>query len=503
MSAVVAQVHGLGRLVARLVEPVTSRKYLVGAVLAWVLIVYLASGPSEIVSPTPRSAPTRAVPPPALAAPGPSLDAVPSFAPETAPPEPSFGFSPLSFPPPPAPPPAPEPLSCPLPLPQAQSAPLSAGIFLSFEGPLTELSGPFAQYNIPTLGAIGPLVPFATPLVTISQPVLNEVTPNLSVLVTDYVTIVDALGLDSPQAQQYAAEFEPYWVQLLSTFTPAEQTFASSTPGQCLVLFENALAVAASQQNLQLPPLPLLPAGVPPGSTSSTAAVERATVADTHAPVGQLVLPWSAGVPAGLGRAVATLRSEGEPVELELVDQPPAGQALGGTGFADFVAQVVHDAPQASAVQVDAPSADPSGPSQIADLVHGLASADFTRQPGELIGVGVPGTAEGAGATAFWQAFGAAMEGWQHIVVDFVGADLTPTAAPSVAADAVEAAGMARALRAACRAFGGLPATLPLFASVGLASGVPVTDASVQQQIASYLAALSGLHVVAIGIRTG
>jgi hypothetical protein len=135
--------------------------------------------------------------------------------------------------------------------------------------------------------------------------------------------------------------------------------------------------------------------------------------------------------------------------------------------------------------------------------VHGLASADFTRQPGELIGVGVPGTAEGAGATAFWQAFGAAMEGWQHIVVDFVGADLTPTAAPSVAADAVEAAGMARALRAACRAFGGLPATLPLFASVGLASGVPVTDASVQQQIASYLAALSGLHVVAIGIRTG
>jgi hypothetical protein len=383
-------------------------------------------------------------------------------------------------------------------LPQAQNAPLQPGIFLSFEGPLIEMSGPIAAYDLPTLGEIGPLVPIATPLVSISQPVLNAVTPNLSVIAYDEQQIVNGAGLNSPYEQQYAQQFEPYWLQLIGTFTPFEQTLASSTPGQCLVLFENALAVAVSQQNIQLPPLPLLPAGVPPSSTPSTDAVAAATMADTKTPFAQLVLPWSAGVPAELPAALSALASKGDPVKLELVDQPPAGQVMGGTGFADFVAQVVHEAPQASAVQVDAAGTDAAGPAQIADLVHGLAAADLTRRPGQLIGVGLPDAALGAAAAGFWRAFAAAAAGYQTSFVDFVGADLTPSPASTVAADSAEAAATAQALRTAWSAIGGVPANVPLFATVGLAGGGPVTTASVQQQLASYLTALAGLHVVAL-----
>ena len=484
-----------GRLGARVAEPITTRKYLVGAVLAWVLIVYLAAAPSEIVSPAPRSAPTRVAPPALAAAPSPNL--APVFSPETAPAPPDFSFAPISFPPPPAPEPGPPPLSCPFPVPQAQSAPLQPGIFLSFESPLMAISGPFAAYDIPTLGEIGPLVPMLTPLVSISQPVLDAVTPNLSVIASDYEQLLAEAGLNSPQEQQYAQQFEPYWLQLIGTFTPLEQTLASSTPGQCLVLFENALAVAASQQNLQLPPLPLLPAGVPP-SSSSAAAVASATTADAHNPLAKLVLPWSAGVPVGLPAALSALASKGDPVELELVDQAPAGHSIGGTGFADFVAQVVHDAPRASALQIDAADTDPAGAAQIADLVHGLAAADLVRQPGQLIGVGVPDAAQGAGAASFWRAFAATAGGYQASFVDFVGADLTPAAAPSVDADSAEAAQTAQALRAAWTALGGVPANVPLFATLGLASGTSVSTASVQQQIVSYLGALAGLHVVAL-----
>lgn len=488
-----------GRLGERVMEPVTSRKYLVGAVLAWVLIVYLAAAPSEIVSPAPRSAPARSGPPAALA-PAPLPTVAPALAPEAAPAPPDFSFAPVAFAPPPPPAPPAPPLSCPFPLPQAQSAPLQPGIFLSFESPLMAISGPFAAYDIPTLGEIGPLVPIATPLVSISQPVLNAVTPNLSVIASDYEQLVTAAGLNSPQEQQYAQQFEPYWLQLIGTFTPLEQTLASSTPGQCLVLFENALAVAASQQNIQLPTLPLLPSGIPPSSSSAT-AVASAIAADSRAPFAQLVLPWSAGVPAGLPAALSALASKGDPVELEVVDQPPTGQRVGGTGFADFVAEVVHQAPQASAVQVDAASTDPAGAAQIADLVHGLAAADLTRRPGQLIGMGVSDAAQGAAAAGFWRAFAGAAAGYQSSLVNFVGADLTPSPTPSVAADSAGAAATAQALRAAWSALGGVPASVPLFAAVALADGAPVSTASVRQQIASYLAALAGLHVVALEIR--
>ena len=491
------------QLATRSVHSVTSRRYLVGAVLAWVLIVYLAAAPSEIVGPAPRSVPTRAAPPATVAAPAPSLSIeAPSFA-ATTPTVPSFSFTPLSFTPPPPAPPATPPLSCPFPIPQSQTTPFSPGIFLSFEGPLIELSGPFATYDIPTLGAIGPLVPLATPLVYISEPVLNDVTPNLSVLITDYVTIIDDLGLNSPQEQQYADEFEPYYLELLNSLSPVEQDLASSTAGQCLVLFENALAVQDSQENLQLPALPLLPSGVPPSSSSTDAAVASATTADTHSPFAQLVLPWSGGVPSGLPTAVNALRAKGEPVELELVDQPPVGQTMGGAGFSDFVAQVVQDAPQASAFQVDAAGTDPSGSTQMADLVHGLAAADYMRQPGQLIGLGVPVSAEGAGAQGFWQAFHTSMEGWQSVMVDFVGADLTPQAQSSAAANDAEAAATAKSLESAWSTLGGVPANVPLFGTVGLAGGLPVTTTSVQQQIASYLAALAGLHVGALGVDPG
>ena len=489
--------------VSRSVQSITSRKYLVGAVLAWVLVVYLASSPSLRSAERPSPGPVHPVP--AAAAPG---FAAPSFSTpnlSTAPFS-SSGFGPfisptLSFGPSPAPP-STTPLSCPFPIPQSQTTPFDPGIFLSFEGPFIELAGPFSSYFIPTLGEIAPLVPIATPLVYISEPVMNAVTPDVSTVVTDYVAITDTAGLNSPQEQQYAAQFEPYWLQLLGSLTPVEQQLSSSTAGQCLVLFENELAVMDSQQNLPpLPSLPYIPSGIPPGSSS--AAVAQAAAADTRSPFAQLTVPWSGGIPAGLPAAVSTLRSAGKPVLVQLVDQPSTGQAVGGTGFPDFVAEVVHELPAASAFEVDAPAADPSGAAQMADLVHGLASADLTRLPGQLIGVGVPAAAEGAAAPGFWSGFKGAMKGLQANMVDFVAAGLTPQAQGSAAADSAEAAQSARSLESSFTTLGGVPADVPVFGTVSLDSSDPVTVASVQQELASYLAALRGLHVSALGIATG
>jgi hypothetical protein len=488
---------------SRCVQSVTTRKYLVGTVLAWVLVVYLASSPSLRSAARPPTGPEHLAQPvavPSTALPGSSAPS-PAATPASAPSFGSFGFAPPSFGPPPAPAAAPQ-LSCPYPIPQSQTTPFSPGIFLSFEGPLIELSGPFAAYDLPTLGAIAPLVPLATPLVYISEPVMNEVTPDLSTAVTDYVTIIDAAGLDSPQEQQYAAQFEPYWLELLGSLTPVEQQLASSTAGQCLVLFENELAVMDSQENLQLPPLPFIPSGIPPGSSSS-AAVATAATADTASPFAQLTVPWAGGLPPGLPAAAAALRAAGKPVLVELVDQPPAGQAMGGTGFPDFVAQAVHELPAASAFQLDAPATDPGGAAQIADLVHGLASADLTRLPGQLIGVGVPAGAQGAGAGAFWGAFDRAMGGFQPNMVDFVSADLTLQQQATSAADSAEAAASARSLEHAFATSGGVPANVPVFGTVTLDGADPVSTPSVQQQLASYLAALAGLRVRVLGIATG
>lgn len=484
--------------VTRSVQSVTTRKYLVGVVLAWVLVVYLASSPSlrsaQRPGPGPLHAPAAGVT--ALASPSFSLPSASTTA-GTSSGFGSFAFPPLSFTAPPPPPPTPQ-LSCPFPIPESQTTPFNPGIFLSFEGPFVELAGPFSSYFIPTLGTIAPLVPIVTPLVYLSEPVMNEVTPDVSSVVTDYVTITDAAGLNSPQEKQYAAQFEPYWLELLGALTPVEQQLASSTPGQCLVLFENELAVMDSQQNLHLPPLPFVAPGIPPGSSS--AAVAQAAAADTSSPFARLTVPWSGGIPSTLPGAVTALRAAGKPVLVRLVDAPPPGAAIGGTGFPDFVAQVVHELPAASAFEVDASTGDPSGAGPMADLVHGLASVDLARLPGQLIGVGVPTAAQGSGTAAFWGTFDDAMKGLQRNMVDFVAADLTPQPQPTMAADSAEAAQLARGLESAFTTLGGVPADVPVFGTVTLDEADPATVSSVQEQLVSYLAALRSLRVSMLGI---
>jgi hypothetical protein len=493
----------------RALQSLTTRKYLIGVVLGWVLVVYLVAVPSTSTGPSlPGAGPSRPAQlaaPAAVASPLGALSA-PALAAGTATSSapPLVGFPALSFSAPGPPPAQAVPLSCPFPLPQSQTSPFSAGEFLSFEGPFIELSGPFASWDLPTLGAIAPLVPLVTPLVYISEPVLSALTPNLSAAVTDYLTIIDAAGLDSPQEQQYAQELEPYWLQLLGTFTPVEAALASSTPGQCLELFENELAVMDSQLDLSLPNPPLVVPSLAPGSSPSGAqAVEAATAAETSGSFAQLVLPWSGGVPADLEASVAALRAKGHPVELDLVDQPPPGQSMGTRGFPDFVAQAVHGAPQASAFEVEVPAAQPAAAAPLADLVHGLASADFARLPGQLIGPRVASAATGAGAAGFWSAFGRAMEGYQANMVDFVAADLTPVPQGSPVADQAEAASSARALEAAFTGLGGVPAQVPLFATVSLATSGPLDASAVEEQIAGYLGALRGLRVEVLGIAAG
>jgi hypothetical protein len=496
----------MARLVQMAVHPVqslTTRKYLLAAVVGWVLVVYLAAAPSS--SPAPPSSVRPAVGPARVAAPAPApvTSAAAPFATFSVPTSPTFAFPSIDFGAPPPAPPATAPLDCPYPIPQSQTSPFSAGIFLNFEGPLIDLSGPFAIYDIPTLGAIAPLVPLVTPLVYIAEPVMNALTPNISNAVTDYLTIIDDAGLNSPQEQQYAAEFEPYYLKLLDSLAPAETALASSTAGQCLVLFENELAVMDSQQSITLPNPPII---VPTFSGSSTdgasSAVETAATADSSSSFAQLVLPWFGGLPASLAATEAALQAKGHPVELELVDAPPAGQPMGGTGFADFVAEAVHASPQVSAFQIDAPGTDPAGTAQVADLVHGLAAADMERLPGQLIGVGVPEAATGAGAGSFWSAFDQSMKGWQPNMVDFVAADLTPAAEPSPAAAQAEALSSVRALEAAFTSLGGVPADVPVFGTVSLAGSGPWTEASVQEQIAGYLAALRGQQVRFLGVDT-
>lgn len=487
-------------------QSLTTRKYLLGVVLGWVLVVYLVAAPSTGGGPS-LAAPGRgATANPAAPLTPPTLGSLSSSVagPNVAPLTPSFGgFGGIDFGNPGTPPAQTPPLNCPYPIPQSQTSPFDPGEFLSFEGPFIELSGPFAAWDIPTLGAIAPIVPMATPLVYISEPVLNALTPNISTAVTDYVTIIDAAGLNSPQEQQFAQQFEPYWLQFLNSLSPVEAALASSTAGQCLVLFENELAVTDSQLNLSLPNPPLVVPAIPSGSSSATQAVAAATTADTKSSFAQLVLPWSGGVPTDLGQTVAALRASGHPVELDLVDQAPANQSVGTTGFPDFVAEAVHAAPQASAFEVDVPSAEPAAAAPMADLVHGLASADFARLPGQIIGPGVAPAATGTGAAGFWGAFDRAMQGYQANMVDFVAADLTPVTEATPAADQAEAATAARSLESAFTAMGGVPADVPVFGTVSLAGLGPWSAPVVQQQIAGYLGALDGLRVESLGVVPG
>lgn len=474
------------------------RRYLLGAVLAWALILSLTSSSVPRALHRARPAVTPAAAPGAASA----LAGFPNFsAPATAPFASAPPFAPFAAPafgPPPTPPTVSQ-LSCPYDIPQAQSAPLSPGAILSFVSPLMDLSGPFAVYDIPTLGAIGPLVPIVTPLVSLSQPVMNEVTPNMTTVITDIVTLEDDAGLDSPQGQQYAQQFEPYWISLLTSLTPTEQALTSTTAAQCLVLFENYAAQEGAAANITLPQLPLLPLGLPGSSPGSASVAQAAMSMSAQHPFTQLVLPSSGGVPAAVVTAARDLSAGRIPVEIDLVDDPAPGQTLGGTAFADFVALAVHALPGVSAFEVDVPGANPAAPAAIGDLVHGLAAADAERQPGQLIGLGVEPGAMGNGAAAFWPAFDTSMKGYQPIMVDFGAADLTSGPSSSLAAQCAQAASAARALEGAWTSLGGVPADVPLFATVGL-FGAPSDVSSVRHQIAAYETALSGLHVGMLGV---
>ncbi len=489
-------------ILATATRSVTARRYFLGAVLAWVLVVYLATA-SSTQAPLPRSAAGHGTGPVALGAPPVTEPALELAPPDTIPPEPPV-LSPIALPafssPPP---PTTQSLSCPYPTPQAPDPGASPGVILSFLSPLFALGGPYASYAVPTLGAIGPLVPVVTPLVVISEPVLNEITPNMSTVITDVATIEQQAGADGPQSQQFAQEFEPYWLTLLNSLVPAEQAVTGSSAGQCLILFENALARQSQQLNISLPPLPLVGAGIPPsGSPVSSAAVATATTSSTAKPMAQLVLPWSGGIPSSLAATLSTLRARGQAVVVELVDTPPAGRAMGTTGFADFVAQAVHGLPGVNAFAVDGASAATTAGPALADLVHGLAAADAARKPGQLIGLGVPPTALGAAAPGFWRAFATAMRGYQSQMVDFVAAPLTTGPSASLAAATAAAASSARALAAAWTADGGLPARLPLFAAVDYAGPLPATPASITRALRAYQAALAGLRVQVLGMRS-
>jgi hypothetical protein len=396
-------------------------------------------------------------------------------------------------------------LTCPYPIPQSQTTPFNPGEFLAFESPFLDLSGPFAAYNVPTLGEIAPLVPFASPLVSISEPVMNAVTPNMAQAIYDFVALEHQAGLDNPSFDKYVAQFEPYWLQLVGQLTPYEQALASSTAGQCTVLFENELATVAAEHNIPIPQPPLV---VPDTTGGSKAASDAGAVAaavqssSARPPAVQLSLPWSGGMPAGLPGVVKQLAADKVPVEVDLVDTPPVGRAIGNGGFADFVASAVHGLPAASIFEVDVPTTTPAGAAAVADLVHGLAAADFTRQPGQLIGMGVAPAATGDGAPAFWSAFAAAAQGYQASLVDFVAADLTTGATGSLSAVAAQAAATARALEHEWSTVGGVPPDVPLFATVDLV-GSGLSASAARQELAAFHGALAGLHVGMLGLGMG
>jgi hypothetical protein len=548
----------LNASVGRVLGSLTQRRYLLGVILAWVLVVYLASGPSPVTlasgpstaSSGPSAGATSAAVPgtsntltsPAsvatmqAASPAASYSSAPAANPQTAavgvaPTGPSFGTPPV-FSPPGAAPEVPQ-MSCPYPLPQAQNPPISSGVILSFLGPITELQGPFASYGLPTLGAIEPLVPMVTPVVSISQPVLNEITPNLSTLITDLVYLEDRLGLNSPEGAALAKQFEPTWLKLLAAVEPAEQALASTTAAQCLTLFGNELAQQAAKLNLTLPPLPLLPpipgagsaggtptgaaadssagaaagtptgaaAGTPTGSADTVAAdaVADAVLSDSPSPFSTVSLAWSGGMPSRVVGFIRSLVSRDTPVILQLIDSPPPGAVVGASrgGFADFVAEAVHDLAGVSAFEVVVPS---SSTASASDAVHGLAAADYARQPGQLIGLVVPSPAIDGSAAGFWQAFANLARGWQPNLVDFVAAPLTASTVPSLAAGVASAVGQASWLEREWSLIGKVPSDVPLFGTVALPPSVASSTAGVRQAIAAYEAALRPLHLGVLGL---
>jgi len=252
----------------RISQSIATRRYLLGAMLAWVLIVYLVPGPGPSRSSAPSPAPAAQSAPPAgptaptagpdtsllgsdYYTPPPSLPPLgPDLSAPVARPASAVGFTSPSFTAPP-PPPATVQLSCPYPIPQAQNAPLSPGVLLSFLTPLGVVAGPFADYDLPILGAIGPVLPIILPIFSVAQPVMNAITPELSVVITDLSLIEDTTGLgNNPQEVKFAAQFKPAFIKFLNSLIPVEQQLASASGTQCLILFENELAQMAAKVNL-------------------------------------------------------------------------------------------------------------------------------------------------------------------------------------------------------------------------------------------------------------
>ncbi|MHB8439026.1 MAG: hypothetical protein ACYDD4_07675 [Acidimicrobiales bacterium] len=491
-------------LVEQGIGALSKRKYVMGVVVAWALVMGLTSSASNhpavrhprTQASAPLTSPGAGTAPFSLAAPVP---AAPSAAPMSFSP-PSFGgFTLPSFGAQP-PPPATATLTCPYPTPQSQTTPFNPGEFLAFESPFLDLSGPFAAYDIPTLGAIAPLVPFAAPIVSIAEPVMNEVTPNMAQAIYDIVALEHDAKLDNPQFDKYVAAGEPYWLQLVSSLTPYEQKLASSTAGQCTVLFENDLSTVAAEHAITLPEPPLIVPNI--AGSSQSANVAAAETSSSHpSPVQQIELSWAGGMPGDLPVVVHDLAAAKVPVEITLADIAPAGALPGGTGFADFVALTVHALPGASVFEIDGPSASPAAPSSIADLAYGLAAADFTRLPGQLVGMGVPDSALANQAHAFWSAFDGAAEGYQASLVDFVAADLTPVVPRSVAQATAEATAEARLLEQMWSSTGGVPSDVPLFATLDTVGQSP-SEAAAEAQLAAYGAALAPLHVAVFGLRS-
>jgi len=522
----------------RCVTSVTSRRYLLGTVLAWVLIVYLVGGeaavvpraPALLANPSPASSPPAVTTPvtsgraPATAGPANSPAATAGLTSAEAPTPPSsvpagapggYSYQPAPLSPPPEVPPSTS-VPCPLPVPDAPPPDLSAGAILDALGPLDAVAGPYAAYSLPDFGAAGPLVPFVTPLIAISQPALKYLDPPLAEA-TDYLAdVANAAGWNGPESQSFADQAGPGGVKLLEEFSPIEKEFAATPGASCLLLSEDGAAddLATTDSKLAtLPALPTLPIPAPPSlpcllpgqcgpsstnNSGSSPAVTAAVLGQTPNPVTVVPVSWAQGVSPQLQTAVDALRARNVPVVLDVIDSPPSGARLGTDGFSDFVAETVHSFPTVNAFQIEVPSAAPAGAAQMADLVHGLAAADAARVLGQLIGPGVSVAALGPDAARFWSAFAAAAAGWQPSLVDFVGVALAPTTGESPAGAAGAGATQLLAAERQWSTEGRIPSGVPAFVTVSPGSAAS-TPGGVARQLTAYRDALGGLDVGIIG----
>jgi len=321
---------------------------------------------------------------------------------------------------------------CPLPLP-AEPLPPSAAELIE----IYAAAGPFGPEATAGAPALAPLIPVVAPLFPLAGTVAAGKNGSL---LSD--TLVEIANLEDDLSAPFASE--------INAFTPGavdddEKLFRELGP---LLSLAQQIPDLGCVGDVEMAAGATVAPEAYPGAMPLSTYAAPSSAAARHVAV--LSTSWADGLTPAFVEQLDALLAQGTPVEVRLVDDapatapaaaqtdapaggpadPPAGPAAIGSAFAAWVSSVMGRFPGVEAWEID-PSDRPSAApgtvaggdpaAEAAALGDALRVAVTDRQPGQLIGVGLPTT----GPAPWWTDALAGLVPAVRSLVNFVGFDST------------------------------------------------------------------------------